>query len=315
MNVEERLSLYRLLTANPGWVDTFKEALRLESTGEKEWADKGYPYLGWQWFEVHTPVPTLNRMVAERVLDVTMSSRSSTYYKVKDHALVQETIEAIEEFIPAPGAVIPDDLFSIVVGHDRIKWAFKMSLASERPVSILLVGPVATAKTLFLQELARLPESRYLLGSASSKAGIVDYLLEYRPRYLIVDELEKSDGRDLSSLLSLMQTGIVTRLKKNMREQVTITTWVFAGANDTRMIPRELLSRFLVIRLVEYTETEFRHVCEEMLKREDVSETLSTEVITRILPHTRDVRDAIKVARLARNSNDVRELVRLMWRS
>ena len=40
--------------------------------------------------------------------------------------------------------------FQNIIGYDDIKKIFKMSLNSDKPVHILLVGPPASAKTLFM---------------------------------------------------------------------------------------------------------------------------------------------------------------------
>lgn len=84
---------------------------------------------------------------------------------------------------------IPEDMFDVVVGHEKLKKLFTLSLQAPEPVHILLAGPPATAKSIFLMELERLPRSRYALGGTSSKAGIVDFIIEQQPRYLILDEL------------------------------------------------------------------------------------------------------------------------------
>ncbi len=315
-DIEERLRLYRLLSQNPNYAAIMCEAIEVEQNKLKEYAEKGYNYYGFEWFEVHGSPVSLNKLVTEKVLDIALQTRSGTHYRIRNTELLAHALDALTEMpVQTEQAVeIPNDLFSVIVSHDRIKWAFNMSLRSDKPVHILLVGPPATAKSLFLQELSRLPESRYALGSAATKAGIVDYLLEYRPKYLIIDEIEKSSGDDLASLLSLMQTGIVTRLKKNMREQIVITTWVFAGANTLHGIPTELRSRFVVLPLMAYTEQQFKDICTELLRRENVSSELSRYIVDQITPLTRDVRDAVKLARLARSESDVRELVKLIWR-
>jgi holliday junction DNA helicase RuvB len=64
-----------------------------------------------------------------------------------------------------------------------------MTLDSESAVHILLEGPHASAKTMFLTSLMhRLKNSYFADGSNSSKAGMMNYLLTCKPRYLLVDE-------------------------------------------------------------------------------------------------------------------------------
>jgi len=194
---------------------------------------------------------------------------------------------------------IPDDLFDIVVGHEKLKKLFTLSLQAPQPVHVLLVGPPATAKSIFLMELERLPKSRYALGGTSSKAGIVDFIIEQRPRYLILDELEKMNMKDYSALLSLMAEGVISRLKKGMTEEIKVKTWVFGAVNRDDSLPPELKSRFLIRYLTEYSEQDYKRVVRAVLiKREQVDEEMATEIAEKMVGYSRDVRDAVKVARL-----------------
>ena len=221
--------------------------------------------------------------------------------------LVREFLDEFEDRMEKVGETeeeeeqleIPEDLFDVVAGHDKVKKLFSMSLQAERPVHILLVGPPATAKSIFLMELGRLPRSRYALGGTSSKAGIVDFIIEHRPRYLLIDELEKMDMKDYSALLSLMETGVVTRLKKGMMEEITVKTWVFGAVNRDDSLPPELKSRFYIHYLPEYSEEDYKKVVQAVLiKREGVDEEVAAIIAEKLPRYSRDVRDAVRVARL-----------------
>jgi Holliday junction DNA helicase RuvB len=86
-----------------------------------------------------------------------------------------------------------------------------MALRSESAIHILLVGPPASAKTMFLTSLMRqLKNSYFADGANSTKAGMIDYLFENRPRYLLVDEIDKMSCKDQAFLLNFMETGIVS---------------------------------------------------------------------------------------------------------
>jgi DNA replicative helicase MCM subunit Mcm2 (Cdc46/Mcm family) len=78
-----------------------------------------------------------------------------------------------------------------------------MAIKAERPVHLLLCVPPSSGKSLFMSSLTRLERSYYTVGSSSTKSGIFDYLFEYRPRYFIIDELEKMNKKDQTSLLNL----------------------------------------------------------------------------------------------------------------
>jgi replication-associated recombination protein RarA len=108
-----------------------------------------------------------------------------------------------------------DWLFENIYGYDDVKRLFRMSLESDHECSILLTGPPASAKTLFLQSLMKLRDSHFVDCSSASKSGIVDYVFENKPKYLLLDELDKLSRKDQSFLLNLMETGIVSETKYN----------------------------------------------------------------------------------------------------
>jgi Holliday junction DNA helicase RuvB len=189
---------------------------------------------------------------------------------------------------------------------EDIKLLLKRSLESDRPVHVLLHGVPGSAKSTFLLELGRLAGAKYGLGSTSSKAGLRQVLMEFRPRYLIIDELDKiSSSMDYAVLLSLMESGIVTKDLFNGHEEVCLKTWVFAAANRIRKIPEELLSRFVRLRIKRYTVKEFIQVARNVLvEREGHDEQYALEVAVSVVKNlnSRDIRDAIRVASLAGGS-------------
>lgn len=127
-----------------------------------------------------------------------------------------------------------EQFFDNIVGYSDIKKLFNMSFSSDKPVHILLVGPPASAKTLFMLECMKLERSFFTLGSHSTKSGMIDYLFDKRPRYLIIDEIEHMPTKDQTALLSLMETGIIAETKFQRTRNTQIKTWVFASSNSMR---------------------------------------------------------------------------------
>ena len=82
-------------------------------------------------------------------------------------------------------------------------------------------------------ECIKLERSYFTLGSQSTKSGMIDYLFEKRPRYMIVDEIEHMPMKDQTALLSLMETGIVAETKFQRTRNTQLKTWVFATSNST----------------------------------------------------------------------------------
>jgi MoxR-like ATPase len=195
-------------------------------------------------------------------------------------------------------------LFDDIYGFEDVKDLFEMAIQAERPVHMLLCGPPASAKSLFMRSLTKLERSYYAVGSSSTKSGIFDYLFEYRPRYFIIDELEKMNKKDQTSLLNLMESGILSELKHNQRRTTQLKTWVFSSCNNTDKLLPPLLTRFTVFHFKPYTEEEFVEIVVNVLDREegvdrDVALLIADGVFNRL--KSSNIRECVRIARLAKN--------------
>ena len=200
-----------------------------------------------------------------------------------------------------------DQLFSNIVGYNDVKKLFRMSLSSEKPVHVLLVGPPASAKTLFMLECIKLERSFFTLGSHSTKSGMIDYLFKDRPRYLIVDEIEHMPMKDQTALLSLMETGIIAETKYQKTRNTQMKTWVFATSNGTERMLTPLLSRFIVLHFKQYKYENFREIAVHILSQEGISSEIATACADAVWlkMKSKDIRDCIKIGRLAKMKEDV----------
>jgi Holliday junction DNA helicase RuvB len=202
-------------------------------------------------------------------------------------------------------------LFNNIVGYNDVKKLFNLSLISEKPVHVLLVGPPASAKTLFMLECMKLHRSYFTLGSHSTKSGMIDYLFTNRPRYLIIDEIEHMPIRDQTTLLSLMESGMITETKFQKTRKTQLKTWVFATSNgiDRMLIP--LLSRFVVLHFRQYKYVDFREVAIHMLSLEGIAEEIAASIADAVWNKlkSRDIRDCVKIGYLVKNKDEIDWLI------
>ncbi|MBA7515063.1 hypothetical protein ES705_07101 [subsurface metagenome] len=301
---EKRLRIYKALTTNPEWGEILQDALALQEREEAAHALKEYSWLGFEWFEVHADPQTLKKMVTSKVLNVAFSSHSATHYKIADPDLVREAIQAMLEPTTQPEREMPADLFDSIVGYPDVKTLVRYALEAEKPAHLLLSGPPASAKTMFLLELRRLPQSYYALAATLTAAGLADVLFVYEPRFILIDEVERLSPEHIGVLNSLMATGIVSETKHGKTRELELDTRVFAAGIRVEKLPQDLLSRFTKLHFAPYTEQEFIEVSQRVLAtreniRMDNAEYIARE-LWRLHGQDTDVRQCVQIARLSR---------------
>ena len=211
-----------------------------------------------------------------------------------------------------------ENLFQEIYGHESVKTVINMALRSEKPVHILLTSPPGMAKTQFLLAIRNMfnNQSCFVIGSNSTKKGIIDVLFEKRPQILLIDELETMSYDTQESLLSLMETGIISETKKTCsREMQLENIKVFATSNDTKGLCNPLLSRFIVVNIPQYTDEEFKEIAfQRLTNKEGVSEEVAKDIANQVIQglSRRDLRDCIKVARIAKTSKEIMSMIDVM---
>jgi Holliday junction DNA helicase RuvB len=170
---------------------------------------------------------------------------------------------------------------------------------------------------MFLTEIMySIKKSYFTVGSNTTKAGLVNQLFEKEPKYLLIDELEKMSYTDQTSLLHLMETGIISETKINKTRQMELTSWVFATANSRQKIIEPLLSRFLVLEIPEYIFQEFTEIAVTKLGKENVNEYIASNIAESVWNElgSKDIRDVMKVGRLASSIQEVSFTINMMKR-
>jgi len=217
--------------------------------------------LGWSWSDARVPPATLNNLLLKGLVEEKYHSNSYRGLLLTElgREQVKELTEPTEVYIKPQDKtlLLPDDMFEDIIGHDGIKEILTAALLAERPVHVLLAGPPALAKSLFLWDIERACGEQviWLVGSATSKAGLWDLVAEREPWILLIDELDKMSAADTAALLSLMEGGRLVRVKKGRTLDVTIPIKVVAATNQVVKLSQELKSRFAIrtLKPVSYT--------------------------------------------------------------
>jgi len=140
---------------------------------------------------------------------------------------------------------------------------------------------------------------------------VIDYLFENRPEYLLIDEIDKVAPKNQTFLLNLMETGIVSETKFGKTREMTMNTSVFATSNDIRKLSAALCSRFFEVQMEPYTYEEFYGITLRLLHdRARVAPTIADAVWST----SKNLRDCVRIGRLARSEEDVNFLVNILRR-
>jgi len=137
-----------------------------ESHSPEDWTKDvsgGTADTSWTWDKVGIPAFRITPLLNAGLLGIVFSSGSSTCYSLVGREIIKGLLaeaEKARERTSLPPTLdreieIPEDLFSTVSGYGEIKAFLNRVLKAER-FHVLLVGPPASAKTVFLLELARL---------------------------------------------------------------------------------------------------------------------------------------------------------------
>jgi len=281
---------------------------------------------GWEWYDVNVHPSVLSNLVRKEILKIVYKSRSYTHYRlnreIKDllfeceHKPVHEMDYIYNNEAKKIYFSIPQDLFDCIVGYEDIKEFLKTILRLDDPIHVLFVGPPATAKSLFLMELERIGNSAFITGGGSTKVGIMDILFDMRPKILIIDEIDKiQNPKDLSALLTYMETGRVIRAKHNTYEEIINKGFVFAACNTTKNIPFELLDRFQIFYLREYSREDFILVVIKLLnKNYEIDENLAKYIAEKVFLYSNSIREVMRIGKIVKKKEDVDRLISLFTR-
>jgi replication-associated recombination protein RarA len=200
-------------------------------------------------------------------------------------------------------------IFRDIEGYNDIKKLMMRCIVSSEPTHVILDGPPASGKTIYLLSMEKELDKAYFVDCANATGpGMVDYLLSHDVRYLLLDEVEKMSKKDQNVLLNLMETGMLrsTKAKKTYEKKMNVS--IFATTNNIDSLSKPFRSRFLEFSLPQYTWEEFNKLSVKLLgQRYGHSPELSQKVANAVwnTMKSKDCRDILQVGNISRNVSDV----------
>ena len=141
------------------------------------------------------------------------------------------------------------------------------ALESSERAHTLLIGPPASAKSLFMLEMEKklMPPTKvyFTEGGSTTKAGIQKFIAENpHKEIIIIDEIDKMPIKDHEGLLTMMERGEFTSTKVRNTQTVRANIVIFATSNSSteHRLSKPLLSRFTVFEIPEYNYEEFEAI-------------------------------------------------------
>ena len=165
---------------------------------------------------------------------------------------------------------------------------------------------------MFLTSLMQLKNSYFADGANSTKVGMIDYILEKSPRYLLIDEIDKMASKNQVFLLNLMETGIISETKYGKTRSAQIKTLVFATSNNIKNLSDPLRSRFFLVELEPYTYEQFLEITKQLLSHQKIERKVANLVASAVWAKSQDIRDCVKIGSMAKTIEDVDFLVNML---
>jgi MoxR-like ATPase len=227
----------------------------------------------------------------------------------------RETIENYNKaFESTLETINQETLFKKVIELDTQKRILMDAIYAKDPVHIILIGKPGCGKSLLLECIRdAFPQySQWIDSTISSGIGMVERIYEKvnRLRFLLVDELEKFNMNDRTTLLGLLSSGTLSRNLKDIEDSYELTglkIWFFATCNNIEKIKKiqpEFLDRCEVIKIPELDYETFLYVASKRLIREKGihSEEIARYIAIRVyhdFGENTDLRRALRFARMS----------------
>lgn len=187
-------------------------------------------------------------------------------------------------------------------------------LLSKEQVNVLLIGPPATSKTLFMIVIReQCNDVCYFDAPNTSGAGLIEVLYKnQKSKILIIDEIDKLKKNDLNSLLGLLNNGKIDKSLKGVTYNFSMHCKIFATSNSNTKLSKPVRSRVQEYHLPEYSDDEYIEVVKFCLSEKITPVT--AEIIAKILlaQERKDVRAAISISNLLQMGDTMDDIARVV---
>ena len=198
--------------------------------------------------------------------------------------------------------------FGNIEGYDDIKNLVNRALNSDENYNLLLCGPPASSKSLFLLGILECTQGVFFDGSSTTNR-IIDVLEEKKPKVICIDELEKMPRQFQEKLLNFMESGHIK--VDQMRKQYDFTikgAKVFGACNEITRLSKPLQSRFRRLHLPPYTEEQFLKVSVKVLPKLKIAHIIGKAV----WEQRGDIRNVISIGKLVRKDDGPEEVRQIL---
>jgi MoxR-like ATPase len=189
------------------------------------------------------------------------------------------------------------------------------ALESPERAHTLLIGPPASAKSLFMLEIEKLmPQNKvyFTEGGATTKAGIQKFIAQNQHKeIIIIDEIDKMTVKDQEGLLTMMERGEFTSTKVRNTQTVKAKVAIFATSNSVQRLSKPLLSRFTIFEIPEYTYEEFEAISIRIITK--LPQNIVIQIASSVWKSgSKDIRDVLKIAKLSNPADTDEDIKRLI---
>lgn len=208
------------------------------------------------------------------------------------------------------------DRFQNIEGFNDVKEIISRALYTDDNYNLLLSGPPASSKTMFLLGIQEMEKDAIYFDASNTTNRILDVLEQERPKIILLDEIDKMPRQFQNQLLNFMESGRVKVDQQKKQYDFEIKgAKVFASCNDLKKLTKPLQSRFMKIFLPRYTEDQFIAVSQKVLPK--LSNDLSSYIGRLVFTQGGDIRQVLSIGKLVTRKDgptEVEQIVRTVTR-